>query len=125
MPYYNVTTSHSWFSTSGETTITLTGWSTAPTANWQIVASAGPRSSQLAAPAVSLSCADTTRVNGTAYCTINRGKTVTLHVTLPAGTPSKTYATVRVSSFRFDAAGQRPPLGEDISHRWIFGVYVP
>jgi hypothetical protein len=56
---------------------------------------------------------------------MNNGRTAMLHVVLPPGAGSQTYFSIRVFSFRIDANGQTGGPGEDYTHRWIVGVYVP
>ena len=124
--YYNVTTDQDWYTaTAGVATIPFTAWSTDSVADWVVLAASGPRTQSLAAPTVVLSCADSTTINGVGYCRMNNGKSGTVRVTLPAGTGSKSYFTVRVFSLRVGSDGQRPPQGEDYHHYWMVGVYVP
>ena len=99
--------------------------SAAPVADWLVTLSAATRSSGVAAPTLSLSCADSVTIAGTRYCAFNHGRTASARVTLPPGTTSKTFFSVRILSFRVGPNGERPPTGEDGSHRWIFGVFVP
>jgi hypothetical protein len=125
-PYYNVAPDKSWYATTtGEVTVPLTGWSVGAVPDWVIGVGAGPHSASAAAPSLSLSCPNTMKINGTLFCALNNGRTAMLHVTLPPGSLSKTYFTVQVASLRFGANGERLVAGEDYSHRWIFGVYVP
>jgi hypothetical protein len=65
--------------------VTITGWSTAPVADWEI--SAYPSSFEFT-PSASLSRAR-----------INNGQTVTLTIGVPAGTPSGTFGSVVIYSF--------------------------
>jgi hypothetical protein len=78
-------------------------------------------------PTLSLSCPDTVLLtNGGRYCGINNGKTATLHVVLPPGSVSQSFFSYHLFSFRIGANGQNlAGPGDDYSHRWIFGVYVP
>jgi hypothetical protein len=93
--------------------------------DWVITPAAGPRTASAAAPSLSLSCPDTVKFNGALYCALNNGRTAMLHVSLAPGSLSKTYFTVQILSGRFGPNGERLVAGEDYSHRWILGVYVP
>jgi hypothetical protein len=126
VPYYLATTAKDWYSTTAAAVdVPITGWSDGAVADWVVTVGAGPHTSSLAAAGVSLSCADSVTIAGTRYCAFNRGRTATVHVTLPGPGLSKAYFTARVFSFRVGPNGERPPAGEDPVHRWIFGVYVP
>ena len=124
-PYYNVTTDKGWYATvTGEVDVPITGWSVGSLGDWVAVVGAGIHTPSLSAPALSLSCADSVAIAGHRYCAINNGKRATVHVSLPAGAKSKTFFAVRIYSLLSDANGVTP-AGEDFSHHWIFGVYVP
>ena len=124
-PYYNVTTDKGWYATvTGEVDVPITGWSVGSLGDWVAVVGAGIHTPSLSAPALSLSCADSVAIAGRRYCAINNGKRATVHVSLPAGAKSKTFFAVRIYSLLSDANGVTP-AGEDFSHHWIFGVYVP
>lgn len=124
-PYFNVTTNGWYPTTTGEVSIPITGWSVGTVADWELVWGSGPHTTSLSAPTASISCADTAFLNGTSFCAMNNGRTAMLHVVLPPGAGSQTFFSIRVVSFRIAANGQIGGPGEDYSHRWIFGVYVP
>jgi hypothetical protein len=126
-PYFNVTTNGWYPTTTGEVSIPITGWSVGTVADWVINVVSGPKTPSLPLPTLSLSCPDTVLLtNGGRYCGINNGKTATLHVVLPPGSVSQSFFSYHLFSFRIGANGQNlAGPGDDYSHRWIFGVYVP
>jgi hypothetical protein len=67
---------------------------------------------------------DSTFADGVYIYSINSGRMLTLHVTMPPGSGGDSWATIKLHSFRLDANGLRPPQGEDYSHYWIVGVRV-
>jgi hypothetical protein len=86
-PYYNVSASPNQtqvLSAGQSVTYTLTGWSTQPIGDWYIQTVPGLSSFN---PQVQLSSQ-----------TINNGKTVTMTVTVPNGTPSQSLASVMIIS---------------------------
>ena len=123
-PYFNVTTSGWYSTTTGEVSIPITGWSTGTRPEWVLTASSGPHTASLTTAALSFSCPDTLLVNGGRYCGINTGKTATLHVVLPPGAVSQTFFSFHLFSVPVSANGQIAP-GDDNFHTWIVGVYVP
>jgi hypothetical protein len=124
-PYFNVTTNGWYSTTTGEVSIPITGWSVGAAAEWVLTVGSGPKTPSLPSPTLSFSCPDTLLLNGGRYCGISNGKTATLHVVLPPGAGSQSFFSFRLFSFHMDASGQIGAPGEDYSHRWIFGVYVP
>jgi hypothetical protein len=126
-PYFNVTTKGWYSTTTGDVSVPMTAWSVGPVADWVIAVGAiTESSSSLPSPTFSTSCPDTVLANGIRYCGVNNGKTATLHVQLPASAPRSSYFSFTVSSFRIDANGRLlTGPGEDASHQWTFGVYVP
>jgi hypothetical protein len=126
VPYYNISTAQTWYAVTGSIQIPVTGWSTGDVGNWlaiPLVAATGPASA--AAPKLTVTGGDSTAANGTVLHTINNGQVRTLSVTFPVGTPAGTYAIIQFHSVRVDAAGQRPPAGDDYTHLWTLGVFVP
>ncbi len=124
-PYFNVTTNGWYPTTTGEVSIPITGWSVGTVADWELAWGSGPHTTSLSAPTASISCPDTVFLTRSSFCAMNNGRTAMLHVVLPPGAGSQTYFSIRVFSFRIDANGQTGGPGEDYTHRWIFGVYVP
>lgn len=78
-------------------TFTLTGWSTAPVADWTIGASVQQATFM---PDVNLT-----------PMTINNGMTATVNVTVPAGTPSGSYAAIVIDSTAMMGTNNQWPLG--------------
>jgi hypothetical protein len=116
-PYYNVTVADEWIPmTPGETTsVTMTGWSTAPRDDWFVY----PRlaSATQVGFKATVTSDESASTNGAVFYGINNGKTATLHVTAPMA-PSGTYAVVRLIS--------RPSSpGNDSLHVWPVGFYIP
>jgi hypothetical protein len=85
-------------------TFTLTGWSTAPLPDWQLGAIAGLSTFE---PDLAVTAQ-----------TINNGGTVMLIVTVPAGTPSSSFASVNITSVNEMTGGGG-------GNNWPIAVYVP
>jgi hypothetical protein len=104
-PYVNVSSSMEWVAaTPGtDTLIPVTGWSSAPVADWSV--SAGIRGYSGPSPSPSLDGA-----------TINNGKQLTLRVSMP-GAVSGNWAAVRLLSVQ--------PASAKEQAIWIVGVYYP
>ncbi len=112
-----------WHSTTnGVATITLTGWSTTPIEDW-IVGAAVDASTPT--PTIAITAKDTIVVGGQPFPAVNSGGTVTVRVTFPPGATPPSFAAVRVASQRLNASRTGLRAGEDNSHGWVIGVYVP
>ena len=130
IPYYNVSTPQVWYTASGTIQIPVTGWATDTVGDWLVnafVAEHGYTGTGVApaSPTVSLTGATDSLALGSRYIyAINSGRALTLHVSMLSGSPGA-WATIKISSIRYDANGQRPPAGDDYAHYWTVGVYVP
>jgi hypothetical protein len=115
MPYYGATTDKAWYAGSAGTTlqIPITGWSTAPAADWVVRAKVQN---------TSVAGAAWTAMAGGA--TLNNGKSATLTVTIPADSASGAWASIYLLAERQDAS-KHPLPGDDYAHLQMVGVYVP
>jgi hypothetical protein len=126
LPYYNTGSSADWFAgTPGQqATITLTGWSTAPTEDWAVQVTRAS-SSDPATPLVSsVHSATTMQAGGNEYPMINNAGTAELDIDVPTDAVSGWWVSVFVYSFHVNADGSRVP-NEDWAHQTMMGVYVP
>jgi hypothetical protein len=62
--------------------------------------------------------------NGKSTPLFNNGLAGTLEVHIPASAPSGSWVNVSIWTWHSDSQGIRPP-GEDSSHLFAVGVYVP
>jgi hypothetical protein len=130
-PYYNVSPDQAFYAASAgaSVSITFTGWSTAPAADW-VVGSTDKQSqsdASLTFATTSTSATNTTIASGPfagTWKTSNNGRTFTLTVDVPAGAPSGAWAVFAYHSHLLDGSGQLIP-GDDYYHRAAVGVYVP
>src|SRR5262249_30190168 len=106
-------------------TIPVTGWSTAPTADWAVRVFADSRSPLATTPfSVALTSATSASFGSSTYPTLDNRAQALLSVTVPAGTPSGAWQVVAITSAHLTAAGGLVD-SEDYLHRWLAGVYVP
>jgi len=126
LPYYSTSAPEWTMAAAGQrVTIPVTGWSTAPTADWAVQAFADSRSAFATTPfSVALASATSARFGTTTYPTLDNGAQAMLSVTVPSGTPSGAWQVVAITSAHLTAAGALVD-GEDYLHRWLAGVYVP
>jgi hypothetical protein len=124
IPYYNAGTAQTWYPVNRTIQIPVAGWSTGPTGNWTVTAYLTAQGASNAAPTLTLTGGDSTNTTGVLFHTINNGGALTLTVTFPAGTPPGSWAVIQLHSIGHDAAGQRPPPGDDYAHLWTLGVWV-
>jgi hypothetical protein len=109
-PYANVSTEAQWVSaTAGEeVAIAVTGWSSAPIADWSV--QAGIRSASRRGFAVGFG-------GDAGVATINNDTQQLLHVTVPSDAGAGDYVIVRLLSAQPAAATEQAI--------WVVGVYVP
>ena len=126
IPYYSTSTENDWYSGAPGSTVDIpfTGWSTAPAGDWIVTQALEGKSAGTTGWVRSITSPRSTTVGGTSYHLLNNGEQAVLHVTVPAGAPSGSWATVILYSSRVDASGATP-ADEDYVHEWIVGVYVP
>jgi hypothetical protein len=127
IPYFNVSpdpATNGWIQVSAGQTldVQLSAWSTAPTQDWIVVAhglvpAGGQFPAQLTSPT-------SVTLGGVTYNTTNNGRTLTLHVTIPADVSPGWWGAVRLWSAHRDANSNFVP-GEDIDHEGLVGFYVP
>jgi hypothetical protein len=137
-PYFNTSVANDWYSvgTTGKVSIPITGWSTAATSDWLVIAQVVQASSGFSAlldappftPESSLASKPPCYGAG-----MNNGATATLELTAPAGVASGDYAVVMIESFRdlgtsssceSEGVNCCPALTDDQFHFWLVGVYV-
>jgi hypothetical protein len=127
VPYYNVTIPQDWYAVGpGQTVdIPITGWSTMPADPWQLTITAAE--SSMPPPVVQSRTLDAPMVTigNYTYAQITTGGTATLHVTMASSSPSGSWRTFWLYSYRVDATGADGLGGDDHDHLWRVGVYVP
>ncbi len=127
--YFNVSTPKDWYSTA-DGPIPLTGWSSAATGDWYVLASPVYATTgfqpDLGAVFEATSPLGADQDGGQCYGVgMNNGVTATLDVTVPPGAQSGDYVVLAVESYRLDVGQCSPPLGDDQFHLWVVGLYVP
>lgn len=126
VPYFNVTTAQDWYAgTPGQdAVIDVAGWATGPVDDFWIgpdVASSrdgsGPWNITFDAP-------KTGTLSGQPTPQMNDGLAGKLHVKVPDGAAKGSWVIVSLWTWHADANNQTPD-GEDSSHLFAVGVYVP
>ena len=108
--------------------MTLTGWATAPTDDWEIIVTPVlplPTETSISSFGLHLSGERNSTYDGTTIPEVNNGESATLTVTVPAGATSGSGLLLQVSSFRIAIVQAMPPPDTDLQHVVYFGVYVP
>jgi hypothetical protein len=116
--FFNTSVPKGWYALAAgaSLTIPITGWSTAPTADWLV--GAVRQHDTTGGLTVAITSPTSATRNGHTFATINNGRTATLTITAPASAISKGWALVDVDSFAVGAGNAAP-------HTWRTGVYVP
>ncbi len=125
LPYYGVSTANDWYEANagGMIEIPVGGWSSAPTDDW-IVTQRRQNGTPGQTLAGRLSGPRTTTVDGTTFQLVNDGEQAALTVAIPPDAPVGSWQTFYLTSFRFDADGNRGPPGDDYGRNWVVGVHV-
>jgi hypothetical protein len=126
LAYFSSSPAQPWYQTTAGATVTipLTGWSTAPTTDWVVTSRVEGRSDTTLAFTSQITSPVTATIAGRTRNMLTNGRTAMLRVTVPAGAPSGTWASILINNFHLDASGKAPP-GEDYSHQSVVGVYIP
>jgi hypothetical protein len=118
--YFSASPSQDWYAVApgASVDIPVTGWSTAPVADWLLA----PRAIYTSGPTFTtrLTAARTQLYNGRTAAVLQNGTQITYTVTAPASTPSGAFAVFWLQSIAADT-----PAGADYLHLWPVGVYVP
>jgi hypothetical protein len=127
VPFYSVTvdpTSTGWFPVAAGQTLTvpLTGWSSAPSADWFVtVETFDLHQAHFTAHVESPT---QQAVGQVTYRTTNNGRSLSLVAKAPATAARGWWGVVKLWSWKSDAQGNTP-AGEDYSHEALVGLYVP
>lgn len=126
IPYFNVGATQSWFqgAPGQELDIPITGWSTAPTTDFWVTSSPAAQSDPNDTYAVVVDAKRTGALAGKVTPLLNNGEQASLKVTIPATAASGSWAVLSIRSAHTDPSGN-PIDGEDRSHLWALGIYVP
>ena len=127
IPYFSISAPHEWYSAiAGQgIDISVTGWSTGPTDDWEVqVFTDSPQLQQnFTATLVSTT---TAKIGSTTYPTLNNGVTAVLHVQPLATAASGWWGVVLLNSRHFDPSMPgHSILTEDVYHQAVIGIYIP
>lgn len=128
-PFFDTSPPAQWIQViPGESTkVTLTGWSTAPTDDWEMVVTPViplPTETSISSFGLQLAADHAADYDGATVPELNNGESATLTVTVPADASSGSGLLLQVSSFRIATVQAMPPPDTDLQHVVYFGVYV-
>ena len=128
-PYFNVSPDNPWYplAAGASVAINLTGWSTAKTDDWEIIAGQVGTSDPTIQFGIQLTSPTRQLIAGGMYETLNNGRDATLTITAPSDADPNTIMVVDVRSFRESIVVTIPANGVidgDLWHDNYVGVYI-
>ena len=133
LPYFSVSTEHDWYAldaNTGRVEIPLSAWATGDYRPWPVRAtfeSAGAASrfeASLESPVTAFN-ASAGGAEPEAIAAGRNGLSLTLKVKLLVDAVSGQSGIIHLESLGRDARGYALPRGQDYTHTWLVGVYVP
>jgi hypothetical protein len=128
-PYFATSSAQEWVEVTPGTSaeVALTGWSAAPTADWEIIVTPIiplPTETSASSFGFQLRSKRSVDYDGMTVPVLNNGEVATLTVTVPRGMTSGNGFVLQVSSFRSATVQAMPPPDTDLQHVTYLGAYV-